>query len=102
MDICICGSFRCGQFSVFQLAHLVKVSISVNAWLVMVKPPWKRFGAVTIVPEWVQMIKAELIGVECGWEMGGQAFEKRIWYNLKNDTSVEKVNKTDIWHCLYY
>ncbi len=31
MDICIFGSFKCGHDSVFQRAHLVKVSISVNA-----------------------------------------------------------------------
>jgi len=32
--------------SVFQLAHLLKVSVSVNAWLGMVEPLWKRLGAV--------------------------------------------------------
>ena len=53
----------------FQLAHLVKVSVSVNAWLGMVEPHWKRFGAVEIVPEWVEMIKTELIGMEYGWVM---------------------------------
>lgn len=37
----------------------------------MVEPPWKRFGAVKIVPEWVGMIKTELIGVEYGGVLGG-------------------------------
>jgi len=46
---------------------MVKDSISVNAWLGMVEPPWKRLGAVEIVPEWVVMIKTELILVEYGW-----------------------------------
>ena len=59
------------NLSVFQLAHLVKVSVSENAWLGMVEPPWKRFGAVKIVPEWVEMIKTEKVGMECGWDMGG-------------------------------
>jgi hypothetical protein len=36
--------------SVFQLEHLVKVSTSVNTCLGMVEPPWKRLGAVEIVP----------------------------------------------------
>ncbi len=54
MDICICGSFKCGQFSVFQLAHLVKVSISVNASLGMVEPPEEVRG----------LIDSAMIGVD--------------------------------------
>ena len=53
------------------LAHRVNVSFEVNAWLGMVEPSWKRFGAVKIVPEWVEMIKTEKVGMEYGWEMGG-------------------------------
>ena len=49
----------------------MKVSTSVNAWLGMVEPPWKRLGAVEIVPWLVGMIKTELIGMKYGWEMGG-------------------------------
>jgi hypothetical protein len=30
----------------------------------MLEPPWKRFGAIKIVPEWVEMIKTEKIGME--------------------------------------
>jgi hypothetical protein len=37
----------------------------------MVEPPWKRFGAVTIVPWKVGMIKTELIGMEYRWVLGG-------------------------------
>jgi hypothetical protein len=37
----------------------------------MVESPWERFGAVTIVPWKVGMIKTEKVGMECGWEMGG-------------------------------
>ena len=37
----------------------------------MEEPPWKRLGAVEIVPWKVGMIKAENIGMEYGWEMGG-------------------------------
>ena len=55
----------------FQLLHLVKVSISVNAWLGIAEPPWKRLGAVEIVPWKVGMIKTEKVGMECGWEMDG-------------------------------
>ena len=53
------------------LEHRVKVSFEVDAWLGMVEPPWKRFGAVKIVPDEVEMIKTEKIGMECRWEMGG-------------------------------
>jgi hypothetical protein len=36
----------------------------------MVEPPWKRLGAVEIVPWLVGMIKTEKVGMEYGWEMG--------------------------------
>ena len=46
-------------------------NVSFGSWLGMVEPPWKRLGAVEIVPEWVVMIKTEKAGVEYGWKMGG-------------------------------
>ena len=58
------------QCSVLRLIQLVKSSESLDVWLGMV-PPWKRFSAVEIVPEWVEMIKTEKVGMECGWEIGG-------------------------------
>ena len=70
----------------FQRAHLVKVSISVNAWLGIVGTPWKRIDAVTIVPRKIGMIKTELIGMEYGWGMDGLVFEGKLWYRLKDDT----------------
>ena len=71
-----------GQDSVFQLLHRVNWSVSVNAWLGMIEPPWKSFGAVEIVPDWVAYIKAEQVGMEYGWEMGGAVeFKGRIWYS---------------------
>jgi hypothetical protein len=36
----------------------------------MLEPPWKRFGAVEIVPELVGMIKTEKSGMEYGWKIG--------------------------------
>jgi hypothetical protein len=37
----------------------------------MVEPPWKRLGAVEIVPWKVGMIKTEKVGMEYGGEIGG-------------------------------
>jgi hypothetical protein len=74
MDSCIYGLIKCGHVSVFQFWHLVKVSVSVNAWLGMVEPPWKRLGAITIVPWKVGMIKTEKVGMEYGWLLGGLVF----------------------------
>jgi hypothetical protein len=53
--------------------------VSFGAWLDILEPPWKRFGAVKIVPEWVEMIKTELGGMEYGWVLGGSG----IWRQLK-------------------
>jgi hypothetical protein len=55
---------------VFQLLHLVNFSVSVNAWLGIVEPPWKRLGAVEIVPWKVGRIKTEKVGMEYGGEIG--------------------------------
>ena len=44
MDSCICGSFKCGHVSVFQLAHLVNISVSVNAWLGTNRTSFNSFG----------------------------------------------------------
>ena len=55
----------------FQLLHLVHWSFSVNAWLDMVEPPWKRFGAVKMMPWKVEMIKTEKVWMEYGWVLGG-------------------------------
>ena len=44
----------------------------------MVEPPWKRFGAVKIVPDKVKMIKTELIGTEYGEDWVVLEFEGRI------------------------
>jgi hypothetical protein len=63
MDSCIYGLIKCGHVSIFQLERLVKVSVSVNAWLGMVEPPWKRFGAVKIVPDAEGLIKFGLISI---------------------------------------
>ena len=43
--------------------HLVKSSVSFGTWVDMVEPPWKRLGAVKIVPEWVTYIKVEKVGI---------------------------------------
>jgi hypothetical protein len=55
--------------SVFQLAHLVKCSISVNAWLGIIESPGEVRSR-SIVPDEVKKIKTEKVGMECGWEMG--------------------------------
>jgi len=66
---------------VFQLVHLVKVSISENTCLGIVEPPLKRLGAIEIVPWKVGMIKTEKVGVEYGWELGGAGVWKvdMVW-----------------------
>jgi len=46
---------------VLHLEHRVKVSFEVEAYLCIAEPPWKRFGAVEIVPWKVGMIKTEKI-----------------------------------------
>jgi hypothetical protein len=43
--------------------HLVNSNVSLAAWLGMVEPPLKRFGAIAIVPEWMEMIKTEKLGL---------------------------------------
>ena len=52
---------KCGQVSVSQLVHLVKVSVSEKAWLGMVKHPWKRLDGALMMPDVVRMFKAEKI-----------------------------------------
>jgi hypothetical protein len=51
------------------LEHRVKVRFLIEASLGMAEPPWKRLGAVAIVPWLVEYIKDEKVGIECGWGM---------------------------------
>ena len=55
----------------FQLLHLVKVSVSVNAWLGIVETYLEEVRDFLIVPWLVAMIKTELIGIEYVGGMGG-------------------------------
>jgi hypothetical protein len=48
---------------VLHLEHRVKVSFDVDAWLGIVEPPWKRLGAVEIVPDAEGLIKFGLISI---------------------------------------
>jgi len=73
-DSIVSGFFVYRQCSELRLMHLVNSSVSFGAWLGMVEPPWKRFGAFEIVPEWVEMIKTDLIEIKCGWGMGVSGF----------------------------
>ena len=51
----------------------------------MVEPPWKRLGAVEIVPEWMAYIKTEKVGMEYGWRLGVLAFKGRVCYSSNDD-----------------
>lgn len=56
--------------------------VSFAALLGMVKPPWKRLGAVEIVPEWVKMIKTEKLGLNTEEKWVLLVFTRRKWYGL--------------------
>jgi hypothetical protein len=51
----------------------VNSSVSLGSWLGMVEPVLKEVRCCLIVPWKVEMIKTELIGIECGWELGAGA-----------------------------
>jgi hypothetical protein len=78
IDSCITVALKCGQVSVFQLAHLIKVSVSEKAWLGMVKPPWKRLDGALMMPDVVRMFKAEKSGVNTEGKWVVLVFRGRI------------------------
>ena len=55
----------------FRLMHSVNNSVSLDVWLDINEPPHSEVETALMMPDGVDMIKAEKIGRECGGEMGG-------------------------------